>query len=150
MISNHYIFNFIEGQVNLTTRPVFCASRLETIPSSFPACYVFELSRYDRGAINLTRTDRMKFVTWEAQIFSNLTVGAEDEAYSIMTDLDDAMAHLGFTQTYCEPIANIDPSIYRLVGRWTRLIGDGDSFPVTPYPEPTPTPSDDENEPETP
>jgi len=131
MIAPHYIYNYIEEAVNLTSRPVYCASRLEIVPSSFPAAYIFEVNRYDRGAINLKRTDKMKFVTWEAQVFSNLTVGAVDEAYSVMTDIDDAFARLGFTQTYCQPIDNADPTIYRLMGRWTRLIGDGDEFPVT-------------------
>lgn len=132
MISPHYIYNYIEEAVNLPDRPVYCASRLEIIPSYFPAAYLFEISRYDRGAINLDRTDRMKLVIWEAQVFSNLTVGAVDEAHEIMDDIDIAMAHLGFTQTYCQPIDNADPTIYRLIGRWERLIGDGDEFPVTP------------------
>lgn len=131
MISNHYIFNYIENAVNLQDRPVYCTSRIEIIPPSFPAAYISEVSRYDRGSVNLCRTDKMKFVTWEAQVFSNLTVGAVDEANSIMTDIDDAFAHLGFTQTYCYPIDNADPTIYRLVARWNRLIGDGDEFPVT-------------------
>lgn len=131
MISPHYIYNYIEGAVNQTDRPVYCASRLEIIPPSFPAAYLTEIERYDRASINLKRTDRMKSVTWEAQVFSNLRVGAVDEAHEVMDDIDEAFAHLGFTQTYCMPIDNADPTIYRLVGRWTRLIGDGDEFPVT-------------------
>ena len=132
MISPHYIYNYIEEAVNLQDRPVYCASRYEIVPPSFPAAYLSEINRYDRGAINLKRTDRMKFVTWEAQVFSNKTTGAVDEAREIMEDIDIAMAHLGFTQTYCQPIENADPTIYRLIGRWNRLIGDGDEFPVTP------------------
>lgn len=131
MISPHYIYNYIEGAVNLQDRPVYCASRYEIVPPSFPAAYLSEIDRLDRGAVNLKRTDKMKFITWEAQVFSNLTVGAVDEAREIMDDIDDAMAHLGFTQTYCMPIENADPTIYRLVGRWTRLLGDGDTLPVT-------------------
>ena len=138
MISPHYIFNYIESAVNTASRPVYCASRLEIIPPSFPACYFFEISRYDRGSVNLTRTDKMKFVTYEAQIFSNKVTGAVDEAYSILNDTDEAFAHLGFTQTYCQPVANIDPTIFRIVARWTRLVGDGDDFPVTDYPTPDP------------
>lgn len=131
MISPHYIYNYIEEAVNLQDRPVYCASRYEIVPPSFPAAYLSEIDRLDRGAVNLKRTDKMKFITWEAQVFSNLTVGAVDEAHEIMDDIDDAMAHLGFTQTYCMPIENADPTIYRLVGRWTRLLGDGDTLPVT-------------------
>lgn len=131
MISPHYIYNYIEEAVNRIDRPVYCASRYEIVPPSFPAAYLSEIDRVDRGAINLTRTDKMKFVTWEAQVFSNLTVGAVDEAHEIVDDIDDAMAHLGFVQTYCAPIENADPTIYRLVGRWTRLLGDGDTLPVT-------------------
>lgn len=131
MISPHYIYNYIEEAVNLPDRPVYCASRYEIVPPSFPAAYLSEIDRMDRGAINLKRTDKMKFITWEAQVFSNLTVGAVDEAHEIMDDIDGAMAHLGFTQTYCMPIENADPTIYRLVGRWTRLLGDGDTLPVT-------------------
>lgn len=131
MISPHYIYNYIEEAVNLPDRPVYCASRYEIVPPSFPAAYLSEIDRMDRGAINLKRTDKMKFVTWEAQVFSNLTVGAVDEAHEIMDDIDDAMARLGFVQTYRAPIENADPTIYRLVGRWTRLLGDGDTLPVT-------------------
>lgn len=131
MISPHYIYNYIEEAVNLPDRPVYCASRYEIVPPSFPAAYLSEIDRMDRGAINLTRTDKMKFITWEAQVFSNLTVGAVDEAHEIMDDIDDAIARLGFVQTYCAPIENADPTIYRLVGRWTRLLGDGDTLPVT-------------------
>ena len=143
MISNHYIYNYIEKATNTTARPVYCATRLEIIPPSFPACYLTEINRYDRGSVNLMRTDKMKMMVWEAQIFSNKATGAVDEAYGILEDVDIAFAHLGFTQTYCQQVSNIDPSIYRLVGRWERMIGDGDTFPVTDYPAPDPTPVPD-------
>ena len=153
MISNHYLYNYIESAVNLTNRPVYCASRLEIIPPSFPACEIIEIERRDQGAINLCRTDIMKSVTWEVRAYSNKTVGAVDEAYDIIEDADKAFARLGFQQTYCHPIDNADPTIYRLVARWTRLIGDGDEFPVTALPEPDPEPEPDptpDPEPDTP
>ena len=124
------IYTAVEGAVNLTSRPVYCTSRREPVPESFPAFHLYELGHQDiRSSVTLKSTDEAKTVQFEAQVFSNLTHGAQDEAFDIMEDAEAALKRLGFMETFCSPIENADPSIFRIVARFERVIGSGDEMP---------------------
>lgn len=89
--TRHEVYNYIYDKVNTTDRPVFITGRIEPIPPSFPAMYLVQLSLEDfEPTLNLASTDDARRVMWEAQIFSNKTTGAMDEAHEIMEDVAKA------------------------------------------------------------
>ena len=129
--TRHEVYNYIYEQVNTTSRPVYITGRIEPIPPSFPAIYLVQLSTEDYApALNLLSTDSARRVVWEAQIFTNKTTGAVDEAHEIMEDVSAAFKNIGFQLTYCYPVENADPSIYRLVMRVERLVCGGDTADI--------------------
>lgn len=130
MITRHEIFTKLDTDVNTTTRPVYMTSRFEPTPEEFPACYVTEISRQDvRRNVNLSVTQDVQLVGWEAQVFSNKTAGALDEAHGIMKDVETSFKEMQFIETFCSETPYSDPSIYRVVARFQRIIAGADTLP---------------------
>jgi len=140
MITVNQIYTYIEGAVNTEQRPVYCASQNEPKPSEFPACYITEAQhRKDRRYVTLAFDDTHYIRDFQVQVFSNKQSGALLECHSIMKDAETAFHSIGFIETYCGEQRNIDPSVTRLVARFTRTIGGADTLPTT-------TPSESESD----
>lgn len=129
MITVNQIYDYVEGQVNLVNRPVYCASRLEPIPESFPACFIVENDHFPRrSAIDLDFTDENVERHFEVHVHSNLDNGALAQAHDIMSDVEAAFRELYFIETYAGQTNNIDPTVVHLVARFQRFIGGADTL----------------------
>ena len=129
-ITRNAIYDYVEKRVNTAERPVYCASRYEPVPNSFPACFITEAThRPDRASITLDFADDQVIRDFEVQVSSNKVTTGLQEAYEIMEDVETAMKELYFIETYCNQVTNIDPSVVRLVARFTRVIGGADAMP---------------------
>lgn len=129
MITRNQIYTYVETQVNLPERPVYCASTYEPIPEEFPACYIEELSHYpSRNNVDLQHEDVQLVRDFEVHTFSNLVNGALTEAMTIMEDAESAMKELGFIETYCGQVNNLDVTVVHVVARFTRVFGDADTI----------------------
>lgn len=130
--TNNAIYTYIESAVNTANRPVYCTSRYEPVPEDFPACYIHETDhRPSRTAVQLDFQDEQLIRSWEVQAFSNLTNGALAECYDIIADAEIAFKQLFFIETSCSQVQNADPSVVRVVARFTRVIGSADTMPTT-------------------
>ena len=126
------IYTYIEGKTNTAQRPVYCASKYEPIPFEFPACYITEAEHHKNSTyVTLNHDDGHLVRNWEVQVFSNKQSGGLMECFSIMEDIETAFAELAFVETYCGQQQNIDPTITRLVARFTATIGSADTMPET-------------------
>lgn len=124
------IYDYVADAVNTLDRPVYCVGVYEPTPSEFPCAYIHTTDhRPSRGAVTLSFTDEQLIDSWEVQVFSNLTDGALSEAYDIIADVETAFKQLYFIETYCSQVQNIDPSVTRVVARFTRVYGDNDQMP---------------------
>ena len=124
------IYTYIADAINTNNRPVYCVGVYEPTPSEFPCAYIPETEhRPSRDAVTLTFTDEQLLDSWEVQVFSNLTDGALSEAYDIIADVEIAFKQLYFIETVCSQVQNIDPSVIRVVARFTRVYGDNDQMP---------------------
>ena len=131
MIDRVDIYDYLESQVNLNSRPVAMSSRFEPTPEEFPFCFANEISRSDvRQNVTLNVDQNVKNIGWEVQVFSNKEVGAVEEAFDIMSDVEVAMQEMKFIETYCHETPWTDRSIYRVVARFERVIADSDSLPT--------------------
>lgn len=129
MIKINQIYSYVESAINTEYRPVFCSAVRVDAPASFPACYIVEDNHsfiQRNTTINLTDTPLTRNFTVE--VFSNKRVKALTEAREIMDDVEIAMKQLGFIETFCGQVDNIDPTIVRIVGRFNRVCGDNDTI----------------------
>lgn len=126
-----HIYNYIESAVNTEQRPVYCASQYEPVPESFPACYITEAQHRKSRRYTTLRFDDGHYIRdWEVQIYSNKEEGALAECHALMEDVERAFAELAFLETFCGQMENADPSVTRLVARFTATIGSADTMPV--------------------
>lgn len=130
--THNSIYSYVADAINTQSRAVYCVGVYEPTPKSFPCAYIHETDhRPMRDAVTLSFTDEQLLGSWEVQVFSNLTDGALSEAYDIMADVEIAFKQLYFIETFCSQVQNIDPSVTRVVARFTRVYGDNDHLPET-------------------
>lgn len=129
MITVNQIYSYIEAAVNTVERPVYCAAVRVIAPNSFPACYIVEDNHsFVRQNVTINLNDTPLTRNFTVEVFSNKRVNPLSEARDIMDDVEIAMKQLGFVETFCGQVDNADPSIIRIVGRFTRVIGDSDTI----------------------
>ncbi len=95
-------------------------TELADTPPKFPAVSFIqtnngiktEHSTFD-SLENVVRED------YKAEVFSNLETGKEAQTKEITGVISDVMQDLGYERTFCEPIANGDPTINRRISRYT-------------------------------
>lgn len=129
MVSRNQIYTYVEEEVNTESRPVYCASVLEPIPKSFPACFIVEINHYpSRSNIELEFKDEQLVRDFEVHTFSSRMNDALTEAMNIMEDVETAMREIGFIETYCGQANNIDPTVVHVAARFTRIFGGEDTI----------------------
>ena len=98
-------------------------TELTSTPPRFPAVSIVQTN-------NAIRTEHSTFDSLEnvvgedykAEVFSNLEKGKETETKVITGDISDIFRELGYERTFCENIANGDPTISRRVSRYRKNI----------------------------
>lgn len=129
MVSRNQIYTYVEEEVNTESHPVYCASVLEPIPKSFPACFIVEINHYpSRSNIELDFNDEQLVRDFEVHTFSSRMNDALTEAMDIMEDVETAMREIGFIETYCGQANNIDPNVVHVAARFTRIFGGEDTI----------------------
>lgn len=96
-------------------------TELTSTPPRFPAVSIVQTN-------NAIRTEHSTFDSLEnvvredykAEVFSNLEKGKETETKEITNDISDVFCELGYERTFCENIANGDPTISRRVSRYIK------------------------------
>ena len=120
------IFTYLRSAILAEDPAVYVTSVRENIPASLPCVWILptDLSEVS-SAVTLDGTDRQMSATYEVQIFANTSA----EAWALGDIVLTAMKELNFIRTGFSPVANIDRTIYRIVGRFRRAIGAGDMMP---------------------
>ena len=133
-IAKNEIYTRVVNAVKAEFPTAYCAGQLEPLPPSFPAVYTRMIGMsVPQEYETLLFDSQMYRASWEVQIFTNAENDSGQQAYSIASVVQACMQSMGFLCDMLEPIDNVDPTIYRLVGRWHRVIGyNGDSLPVVP------------------
>ena len=92
------------------------------VPASFPAVLILEKS----NTVYLDSRDENKEnhvnIMFQADIYDNDVANKKSNCKLIASKLDSLMQGMGFTRTFCEPIANLeDATIYRISVRYTAV-----------------------------
>ena len=125
------VFDHVANSLLKWRADINVGSMLEPDPPSLPACFVYEIGnrRLDQY-VTTNYIDEQCESTFEVQVASSAMSGASSEANAIMDKADAAMNECGFIRFYRSPVDNIDRRVYRVVARYRRLIGGGDTIPA--------------------
>ena len=130
--SRKAVYSYVRNAIVASHSGAYVTARREPVPKNFPAIELTEMNRVrtERFA-TLANDDDQYDSTFQSEIFSNAQNGALEEAYSILETIESAFKRLGYFETYCQPIDNVDPSIFRIISRFTKQIGMADVIPTT-------------------
>lgn len=94
-------------------------------PSSFPCVSIVEDDNYTYlQTQDEALQEHQANVMYSINVFSNLSAGAKEQAKAIMAVIDTAMQNMKFTRTVRSQIPNVDRTIYRVVARYTAIVGE--------------------------
>ena len=118
------IFNAVAAALRKQFQPIFVSGvELVDTPPQFPAVSIVQTDNKvnERGS-TFDYVENVATVTYTFNIFSNLENIADAKAQTkrIASVIDEVMAGLFYPRTFCQPIANADSKISRLVGRYTK------------------------------
>lgn len=125
------IFTVIRTAVLNTISTANVTQTYSATPSKFPTVFAREIGHFTPSQTQtLTNQQDIYETTWEVQIFSNLTSGAKEQAYSLMSIVKNALKGLYFIEVSENPIDTANAKYYTLIARFRRVIGNGDEFPI--------------------
>ena len=128
-----YVFNYVATIVNNEFPNVRMTSRREPVAKHFPLVYLHEMNRMrPQQYATLANDDDQWESTFECEVYTNDPDGNMGTAYAITEVVEGAMKALGYIETFCQPIDNIDPLLVRINSRFVRQIGAGDEIPSPP------------------
>lgn len=130
--SREAVYTYVRNAIVAAHSGTYVTARREPVPKNFPAVWLVEMNRVrTQRFATLANDDQQYESTFEVQIFSNKQNGALAEAYSILDTVESAFKRLGYFETFCEQVTNVDPSVFRIVARFSRQIGMADVIPTT-------------------
>lgn len=96
-------------------------TELTSTPPRFPAVSIVQSN-------NSVRTEHSTFDSLEnvvredykVEVYSNLITGKEAQTKAITACASDVFAEFGYERTFCEVVANGDPTINRRISRFTK------------------------------
>jgi hypothetical protein len=95
-------------------------------PETYPYISFVESDNYVNTATRtLNKIENHVNLMYECNIYTNQEGTKKSQAKAIAKVIDETMATLGFTRTFCNPIPNINRTIYRMVIRWQAIVSDG-------------------------
>ena len=99
-------------------------------PSKFPTVFVREVGHFTPPVTaSFSNAQDISESTWEAQVFSNKTSGAKEQAYGIMDSVKSAFRKMYFIETFEAPLDQ-NTTYFVLVARFRRIIGSGETIPT--------------------
>jgi len=129
--TNNAIFTRIRSAAIAEVSSANCTQTYAAVPTKFPTVFAREIGRLTPPeAAALSNAQDIFETTWEVQIFSNLKIGAKEQAYALLRAVKTALRGLYFVETMENPIEDGNNTYYTLVARFRRIIGSGESMPT--------------------
>lgn len=118
--------NYIVNAISEALPEVLVISDYVDVPSEFPCVTVVEESNVSSNTFDSGSTlENHANVMYSVNVYSNLESGSKSQAKELMDRVDEVFEGFKFTRTFCQPIPNIDRTIYRYTARYTATIGKG-------------------------
>lgn len=97
-------------------------SELDLEPSKSPAVMIEEINNASNTQ-TMTTTENHAVVDYEINIFSSKASGRKSEAKAILSLIDGIMTEWNFQRLMTNPVSLSDSTRYRLVARYTAVVG---------------------------
>ena len=115
----NYIFDIVSKALKSDHNGIFVSGEYVNIPASFPAVTVIESDNRVLERMRTTTIENAVSLMYECNIYTNRSGYKKQDANAILQTLNNAFEGIGFTRTFCNPIANLqDATIYRIVVRF--------------------------------
>lgn len=116
------VFNYVANALRAEFPGISVYGEEVEVPSSFPSVSLVEESNTEiAGNKTLARMPETACsLMYRAQVYSNLQVGKKAQTKAIIKIVDEAMHKFGFNRDFCNQLANIDRTIYRIVAQYTK------------------------------
>lgn len=115
----NYIFDIVSKALKSDHNGIFVSGEYVNIPASFPAVTVIESDNRVLERMKTTTIENAVSLMYECNIYTNRSGHKKQDANAILQTLNNAFEGIGFTRTFCNPIANLqDATIYRIVVRF--------------------------------
>ena len=118
------VFSLIATTLRAAYDDIYITGEYVSQPPKFPAVFIVEqensvyLPGRDSGGI-----ENFANVTYQIEVYSNLSKGKKTQARTIAGMIDTLMAVNGFTRTFMNPVQNMnDPTIYRITARYQAVV----------------------------
>ena len=119
------VFSTVATALRAEFPGIFVAGETVAAPSTFPAVTLVEQdnSTYQR-TLDSSGIENHAVLMYQAEVYSNLSVGKKAQCRAIMTVIDTEMQKLGFVRLGSGPmpIPNADATKYRMVARYRATI----------------------------
>ena len=115
------IFTELYTLLTTTYNGIFVTGEYTPVPDQFPCVFIEESDNYT-VSLNGSNKGEVSAVMYEINVFSDLQNGRKSQCKEIIKTIDDFMTVRGFTRNLCRPVQNIDPSIYRMLARYTASV----------------------------
>ncbi len=133
MITRNDVFNRIATELRneYGNENIYVVGERVYAPKQFPCVWVVEIESVPEERYTaLDLSDEQRRSTFEIQVFSNKQDWASIEAEEIGAKVGALLRKMGYLCRTFEPIDNgMDANIKRHIGRYTRIIGGGDTLP---------------------
>lgn len=118
------VFNVAAMRVRASFPDIFMTGEYVKSPSSLPAASLVEMDNSTRvDTIDSGSNENHANVMYEANVYSNKTVGKKSECKEIIALIDEAMLAMGFSRVTLTPVPNeYDSTIYRMVARYRATV----------------------------
>lgn len=128
--SQNAIYDRVFNAVRAVNPNVYVAGIYNPSPSKFPAVFCCEIGHFSPiQNVTLMNDDIQYQSTFEIQVVSNNTETRKTEAYQLLDAAKTAFKELFFVEISEAPISISDPTKYRIMARFRRTIGGGDTMP---------------------
>lgn len=115
----NYIFDIVSKALKAAHKGISVSGEYVNIPASFPAVTVIESDNRVYERMRTTTIENAVSLMYECNIYANRAGYKKQDANAILQTLSDTFERIGFTRTFCNPIANLqDATIYRIVVRF--------------------------------
>lgn len=126
------VFDYVAKALRAAHKGVYVTGEYAPEPPKLPCVSIVEADNRVYEQMRTVKIENAAFLMYEINIYSNKVSGKKTEAKAIANTADEAMAALGFTRTFRNPIPNYsDATVYRIVCRYEAIaVPEGDKFRI--------------------
>lgn len=129
MISKNAVYTRVAQAIKASYSTAYVSSKRSRTPSAFPAVWIVEADTHpDLRSTTLDLSDSQRISMFEVQAFSNDQDQSVTQVDGIMAIAEQTFRSVGYVKLSQTPVDNVDETIYRVVARYRRIIGGGDTI----------------------